>query len=167
MTSTGGAMQACPGCGLEMPRSGAAYDRKFHASAECWSLFEEVIAKEFQNAVLFAQAHQLTVDAYAAQHAGGRHPDKSVCIHLTGLHLALERGLAPLERPRRMQALAARTTWPHFEPPTERASLTICDVALADGPEEHAARVREWAAQVWKIWRPHHGAVRELAKDLD
>ncbi len=35
-----------------MPVTGRAYDRKFHASAECWSLFEEVLAAEFQNAVL-------------------------------------------------------------------------------------------------------------------
>ena len=35
-------MRTCPGCGLEMPRSERSYDRKFNASAECWSLFEEV-----------------------------------------------------------------------------------------------------------------------------
>ena len=51
-----------------MPLSERTYDRKFYASAECWSLFEEVLAAEFQNPVLFGQAHQLTVDSYAVQH---------------------------------------------------------------------------------------------------
>ena len=82
-------MKICPGCGLEMPISQRDYDRKFYASAECWSVFEEVLAAEFQSAVLFGQVHQLTVDTYAVQHAGGHHPDKSVCVHLVGLHLVL------------------------------------------------------------------------------
>lgn len=92
-----------------MPPSRRSYDRKFNASAECWSLFEEVIAAEFQNPVLFAQVHQLTMDAYAVQHAGGQHPDKPVCIHLVGLYLMLERGVTPMEVPPLQQRLARRS----------------------------------------------------------
>src|ERR1700730_9277266 len=121
--------RTCPGCGLEMPLGDRSYDRKFHASAECWSVFEEVLAAEFQSPALFGQAHQLTVDTYAVQHAGGRHPDKSVCIHLVALHLVLEGGVAPLEVPGQLQRLARRSTWPHLDPPAERASLTVRDVA--------------------------------------
>ena len=129
-------------------------------------MFEEVLAAEFQDAVLFGQVHQLTVDAYAVQHAGGKHPDKSVCVHLVGLHLMLERNVAPVEVPPRLQRLASRTTWPHLDPPEERASLTVCDVALADSPMTHALRVREWASQVWGAWSPHHDVARALARDL-
>jgi len=160
------ATRACPGCGIEMPRSERHYDRKFNASAECWSLFEEVLTAEFQNAVLFGQVHQLTVDAYAVQHAGGVHPDKSVCIHLAGLYLVLERGVAPVEVPPRLQRLAQRASWPHLAPPVARAGLTVYDVALADSPESHARIVRDWAAQVWRAWAPHHDTARELAQDL-
>ena len=159
-------MRTCPGCRLEMPQSERSYDRKFHASAECWSVFEEVLAAEFQNPVLFGQVHQLTVDTYAVQHAGGRHPDKSVCVHLVGLHLVLEQGVAPAEVPSRLQRLARRASWPHLDPPVERASLTVRDVALAHSPHTHVLRVREWAAQVWRIWNPHHEIARELADDL-
>jgi len=155
----------CPGCGLEMPRSDSTYDRKFNASAECWSVFEEVLAREFQNAVLFGQVHQLTVDAYAVQHAGGRHPDKSVSIHLVGLLLALEQGVAPVKIPPLLQRLAGRGHWPHLAPPGGRASLTVHDVATAGSAEVHAARVREWAAEVWRAWSPHHAAARGLAGD--
>src|SRR5262245_7848190 len=145
------AMSSCPGCGLQMPPSGRTYDRKFHASAECWSMFEQALAAEFQNAVLLGQVHQLTGDTYAVQHAGGRHPDKSVCIHLMGLHLVLERGVKPTDVPPLFQRIAVRESWPHLEPPEERAALTVLDVALADSPAAHAARVREWATQVWHL----------------
>ncbi len=149
-----------------MPWSERIYERKFHASPECWSVFEEVLAAEFQNPVLFGQVHQLTVDAYAVQHAGGQHPDKSVCVHLVGLYLMLERSLPPVEVPPRLQRLASRASWPHLDPPEERASLTVLDVALADSPGTHALRVREWAAQVWRAWSPHHDVARDLARDL-
>jgi len=159
-------MRTCPGCGLELPVGERGYDRKFHASAECWSVFEEVLAAEFQNAVLFGQVHQLTVDTYAVQHAGGRHPDKSVCIHLAGLYLVIERKVPPVEVPPRLQRLAGRASWPHLDPPEERASLTVRDVALAGSPETHALRVKEWSAQVWRAWSPHHDVARDLARDL-
>ena len=159
-------MSACRGCGVVMPRSERDYARKFHASPECWSVFEEVLAAEFQNAVLFGQAHQLTVDAYAVQHAGGRHPDKSVCVHLVGLHLVLERNVPPARVPQQLQRLARRASWPHLDPPAEHPSLTVRDVALADSPSAHALRVREWAAQVWRAWTPHHEVARALAGDL-
>ena len=159
-------MRVCPGCGLEMPRSERSYGRKFHASAECWSLFEQVLAAEFQNPVLFEQVHQLTVDSYAVQHAGGQHPDKSVCIHLVGLYLVLERGVAPVKVPPLLQRLASRANWSHLDSPDERASLTVHDLALADSHEMHALRVRAWAADVWRTWSVHHDVARELAKGL-
>ncbi|HKQ60277.1 MAG TPA: DUF5946 family protein [Candidatus Polarisedimenticolaceae bacterium] len=155
---------ACPGCGLELPRTDPPYDRYYHASPECWSVYGEVLAREYQNAVLFGQVHQLTVDSYAVQHAGGPHPDKSVDVHLTGLHLVLVAGIAPPEVPPRLQRLVqAVTSWPHFAPPAERGPLTVFDVALADSPQQHAEQVRRWAAQLWEAWSPHHAAIAELA----
>lgn len=135
----------------------------YNMTPECWSVYTEVLEKEYSNALLFGQVHQLTVDTYAVHHAGGPHPDKSVDIHLAGLHLVLVRGVAPPSVPALLQQLAARmTSWPHFEPPPMPRSPTVFDVALAGGPEEHAARVREWSAAVWQAWAPHHGAVAEL-----
>jgi len=160
------ATTTCPGCGLEMPASDLVYDRKFHASAQCWSVFEEVLATEYQNSVLFGQVHQLTVDAYAVQHAGGAHPDKSVSIHLLGLYLVLERGVAPMQVPPLLQRRAEAASWPHLEPPEERAALTVFDVGMAGSPQEHARLVQEWASQVWRAWAPHHGAAARLAAGL-
>ena len=85
----------CRGCGLKMPaRTTSSTSRGYYnTSDECWDLYTEVLGTEYSNAVLFGQVHQLTVDAYAVQHAGGPHPDKSFAIHLYGLYLALEKGI--------------------------------------------------------------------------
>ena len=157
-------MTVCPGCGLEEPAGARDYDRKFHASGECWARFESLLAAEFQNAVLFGRAHQLSVDAYAVQHAGGAHPDKSVDIHLAGLCLVLERGLSPAAVPPVLQRIArAGGPWPHLEPPARRpGALTVRDVTLARDPEAHVATVRAWATEVWEAWSPHHAAARAL-----
>lgn len=152
----------CPGCGLTMPASEAAtYDGKFNASPECWSVFTEVIGAEFSNAALFGRVHQLTVDAYAVQHAGGRHPDKSVDVHLSGLYLVLERGIPPTSVAPLLQQLATRVSeWPHFDPPNIVWPRTVFDVAMAD---DHVIAVREWSASVWAGWGRSHGAVAKFA----
>ena len=138
----------------------ATYDGYFNTSQECWSLFTEVIGAEFSNAVLFGQVHQLTVDAYAVQHAGGRHPDKSVAVHLTGLYLVIERGIPPTSVAPLLQQLATRVReWPHFAPPSVVWPRTIFDVAMAD---DHANAVREWSAGVWEGWGEWHEAVAKL-----
>jgi hypothetical protein len=143
-----------------MPIGQQVYDGYFHCSPECWGVFTEVIGAEFSNAILFGQVHQLTVDAYAVQHAGGPHPDKSVDVHLCGLHLVIERGIKPPLVPPILQKLASGTTaWPHFEPPADRGAMTVFDVAVAGS---HIEAVRAWSRRVWQTWSAHHGAVAEL-----
>jgi len=154
----------CPGCGLELPRNPYPYDGYYLASQECWSVYNEVLAREYQNAVLFGRVHQLTVDAYAVQHAGGPHPDKSVCVHLIGLYLVLERDVPPPLVPRRLQRLASRVAaWPHFTPPEDRGRLTVLGVAQTTSPEEHVRQSRAWAESVWRAWAPHHSVIAALA----
>lgn len=97
----------CPGCGLAMPLGDTTvYDGYFNTSPECWSVFTEVVGHEFGNAVVFGQVHQLTVDAYAVQHAGGSHPDKSIAVHLVG---ASRRGGHPGDAPPLIEFLEQST----------------------------------------------------------
>ena len=103
--------RACPGCGLEMPlRETAVNSSYYNTSPECWTVYTEVLASEYSNALIFGRAHQLTVDTYAVQHAGGPHPDKSVDIHLCGLYLVLERGMSPPTVPPILQRIASEVT---------------------------------------------------------
>jgi len=138
----------------------ATYDGYFNCSPECWSIFTEVIGREFSNAVLFGQVHHLTVEAYAVQHAGGPHPDKSVDIHLAGLYLMIERNIPPSAVAPYMQKLADRVhDWPHFNPPSVQWPQTIFDVAAAD---DHIAAVRDWSMGVWAMWAKHHASIAAL-----
>jgi hypothetical protein len=141
----------------------ASYDGYYNVSAECWGVFTEVLGVEFSNAIIFGQVHQVTVDTYAVQHAGGSHPDKSLGVHLSGLHLALESQLRPPYIARCLQQLASAVeVWPHYSPPTPEHPLTVLDVALAQSPQEHIEKVREWSAWVWNAWRGYHPDVAAL-----
>ena len=159
--------RVCPGCGLEMlRRDNALPDVYYHTSPECWAVYTEVLAAELSNALLFGQVHQLTVDSYAVQHAGGPHPDKSVDIHLAGLHLVLEGGKRPTEVSPLLQQLASHVhAWPHFLPATYQ-TMTVFDVALADSVEDHIRLVRQWATGLWSAWSAHHSAVAQLATGI-
>lgn len=150
-----------------MPRRpGALNTSYFHASPECWTVFGEVLAAEYSNAVLFGQVHQITVDAYAAQHAGGSHPAKSVGIHLSGLYLVFVKDVRPMAVAPMLHEIAnSVSVWPEFPPPAAPASRTILDVALCAGDwETHVRTAREWGLDVWRSWQPQHHAVHELVQ---
>ncbi len=160
-----GGLVICPGCGVEMPPGPDRYDGYFNTNAECWSLFTEVQGVQYQHPSLRGIPRQLTVDGYAVHHAGGPHPDKSVDVHLVGLHLVLEQEA----RPDRVPALLKRLVdsvgaWPHFPPPEPVRAITILDLAMSDPPQEHARTVRRWAEAVWVSWAAYHPRVRELAR---
>ncbi len=160
--------QTCPGCGLRLPRRPSLDAHGYYnASPECWSIYTEVLGAEFSNAVIFGQVHQLTVDAYAVQHAGGPHPDKSVDIHLAGLHLMLVRGVRPPYVPPLLQQIAKVTReWPHFAPPQVDWPMTAFDVALSAGEfDAHISAVRAWSAAVWRAWSIHHDAVAAFVEE--
>ena len=147
-----------------MPRRKAPTSANYYnTSDECWDLYTEVLGDEYSDPVLFGQVHQMTVDAYAVQHAGGPHPDKSVDVHLSGLYLAFEKEIrSPHIPPFLQQLVAATEVWPHFEPPTNRIALTIFDVAFCDSTEDHIRVVREWAQAVWECWSDYHNEVAGL-----
>ena len=141
----------------------AVYDGYYNCSKECWIIYSDVLGTEFSNAVLFSQVHQLTVDTYAVQHAGGNHTDKSVAVHLAGLHAALDLEVPQMQISGLRQRLAANISlWPHFEPPRHCGPLTIFEIALATGPKQHVERVRKWSQLVWQSWSQHHASVAEL-----
>lgn len=141
----------------------STYRSYYRTNAECWDLYTEVLGIEYSNAILFGQVHQLTVDTYAVQHAGEPHPDKSVNIHLFGLHLALVKGIRSPYIPPLLQRLATEIdVWPHYEPPTDTGSLTVFDVAICDSTEDYIRTVREWAQAVWGSWSDYHAQVAQL-----
>src|SRR3982074_1325750 len=82
----------CPGCGLELLASGLASDPKVFASAECLQVQAEVAGFELAHPALLGRFHQLTVDAYGAQHSGGDGRGGRGAFSLAGLDTARRPG---------------------------------------------------------------------------
>ncbi len=163
-------LRRCPGCGVLLPETEGTTHRYIGASPECWAVFGEVSEKEYED-FRYARVHGLTVDAYCAQHPGEPSPQavRSVAVHLVGLYLHLERGLSPRElyaARQRVASLAKEGKKDVFwmELPAFLGERTVLCVHHANGPDEHAERVREWARSVWEAWSPHHETVRRWAE---
>lgn len=145
--------ERCEACGTAVPGGRGG----------CQQLFHEVIAREFGD-YRYARLHRLTVDAYSLQH-----PDqymrsgKSFAAHLTGICAALEHENGR-EINRTVQQWLSRN--PAIEKPADlprqRGHLTVAHVHAAATPEEHTARVRQWAHAVWAAWSNHHALARQL-----
>lgn len=83
---------ACPGCRLELPTEDRERDHRVNASPECLHVYGEVTGFATQHPPLM-RLHQLTVDAYGAQHGAGGTPPIRLAFSLVGLYLALEQKL--------------------------------------------------------------------------
>ena len=155
-------LQPCMWCKGVWPELQGPTHRYMQSTPGCWAAYGRVLAREYQDQRFF-EVHRLTVDAYAVQHPGvpGRQSIQSVAIHLVRLCLFLERGLAPEKANAAMLAAAKFKTQFHWlEPPSSLGVLTVADVEKAAGVDEHKLAVRTWAAQMWRVWSPHHHVIR-------
>lgn len=148
---------ACPGCGIVLPESASPVPAGLHASPSCESVLHEVLGFEFEHPVML-RFHQLTVDAYGAQHVGGGAPRIRVAYSLAGLWLALEHGFSA-EDVRAVHRRMGHPTaaWPTFTPPVPpQRWLTVLDVAEAGVRQRsyggHARAAGQWAESVWSAW---------------
>lgn len=140
--------------------------RYMESSPGCWSMYGEVLAREYADAAYNAN-HRLTVDAYAVQHPGqpSRQSIQSVGLHLTSLFLVLERGVQLDVATEHLQRFARhKATFHRLDPPDDLGSKTIRDVWEAEGLEAHLKAVRDWAASAWAAWATHHGQIREWVR---
>jgi len=156
----------CPGCGARFPGASLPGNGQFGASPGCWAVFSEVLAKEYGDPAYFA-AHQMTVDAYKAQHPGAPSPQavRAMAAHLIALCMSIERGasIGEVYAARKRAAEAGADAYMWLDPPPADYPITILDVVQAQGPEAHTRRVREWAESVWARWAAHHETIRAWA----
>lgn len=141
-----------------------------NASPACLALYDEVVGFAYQHGQLM-RLHQLTVDAYGAQHGGGGTPPIRLAYSLVGLHLALDHGLAGEEvRAAHMRMGKPDPTWPRFIPPHNIGLVTVLMVAdrgaRSDSPAGHAAAVDTWAKQTWLAWSHQRADAAELTRRL-
>ena len=156
----------CPGCWLVLPVRHLDPPDRFNASGECWQIFSDLscytVSKQDPEFI-----HQYAVDAYEAQHAGGKTRNITVVFGLIGLYLALEKGFTGRQvQLAHMRIARVRKDWPRLEPPARPATLTVVDVQKApDGPEKDAM-IRRWMAAVWESWADRQVWVREITDAL-
>ena len=102
-------LQECFGCGGLFPEMSGTTHKYMPSTAGCWSSYGDLLAREYENPVLFGAVHRLTVDAYALQHPGDtkdRRAIQSVWVHYAALHLAFEHKRPLADIPSVMQKLA-------------------------------------------------------------
>jgi Family of unknown function (DUF5946) len=127
----------------------------------------EVEGFELAHLDLAGRFHQLTVDAYGAQHSGGDGRGIRIAYSLVGLHRALDRGWSGVQVRTAHQGMGRpQPSWPAFPRPAAGAALTILVVAeagaRAGSVSGHADAVQRWAAPVWAAWSPRHAEVAAL-----
>lgn len=162
-------LSRCPGCGLELPELNAPTPANVGASPACWALYGRLLIAEYSQAPS-PRLHQLTVNAYGAQHPSARQDrsDHSLGVHLVGLCLLLEREASAQQTSELLaQTLERPPSFDPLEAPTPNGTITVSDVAAARNPDEHTRLVEQWATSVWDAWAPHHAAVRSWIDRTD
>ncbi|WP_143452332.1 DUF5946 family protein [Lacimicrobium alkaliphilum] len=153
----------CFSCGGVYPDIDGPVHRYMNSSPGCWSVYGEVLAREYSDPVYF-EVHRLTVDAYAVQHPGStdRQSIQSVGVHLVRLCLFLEHGLtADKANNAMLEAGKNKNSFIFIDPPKHFGSITAADVNKVSSVEEHKAIVRDWAQTAWEAWSMHHDTIRE------
>lgn len=160
---------ACADCSALVPNIIGPTHEYLGASAGCWQIYGEILAKEYSDPKYMA-VHRLTVDTYAVQHPGGQDPRavQSVNGHLLALYLILERKLDFQFATQALGKIIAKRKgqflW--LEPPAAPYAITVVNVAKAASAEEHKEIVKEWAVSTWTAWRVHHKSLELLARDI-
>ncbi|MHA7871657.1 MAG: DUF5946 family protein [Hyphococcus sp.] len=155
----------CPDCGADFALADGVTHAYLGGSPACWAAFNDVLAREFQDATYFA-AHQFTVDAYTVQHPGDqsdRRAAQSVNIHLAALCALIEQEWEIASIPHLLKTLANnyKDKFEPLPPPApDTYALTVKDALMAENAQQHCNIIRDWAEDVWRAWAVHHDIAR-------
>jgi len=151
----------CVGCGAEVRDVDYPVHSDMRTSPGCWALFCDVLGREFSDRAYWP-VHQLTVNAYALQHAAS-----NPALHLLALCLRFEHGLSDEQILPVMRRVAKdKNALPSVETPSVTNKVTVLDVYAARNAQEHIAAVERWARSVWRSSSDSHEAIRKLAQVL-
>jgi Family of unknown function (DUF5946) len=145
--------EKCFACGGSFEHAEGPTHKYMLSSSGCWKAYGEVLAREYENPMLFGAVHRLTVDAYALQHPGDpsdRRAQQSVWVHYAALYLALKKTEDHSRIASIMQTLTAGT-FPALPPAPKRFEVTLEDV-IAQGVSNHVSAVGAWADCALNAW---------------
>jgi hypothetical protein len=155
----------CPGCGVELPSSGAATETRFNASSECWTSFGELCAYTTTHGDP-KFIHQHAVDAWQAQHVVKSKSNIGVAFSLIGLYLGLEKGFTGRQVQLAHMTLGrTKREWTWFDPPVDRTWLTVVDVLHAAPGADRDEVLMKWAASVWQSWSQAQAWTRQVSAE--
>lgn len=110
--------------------------------------------------------HQHVVDAYAAQQAHAGSKSIGVAFALAGLYLLIEARFTGRQVQRAHMRMAQRKrTWPTFELPADRGTMTAVDVLAAGAGAERDRAIHAWCASVWSAYSDSKQAVAGLLRE--
>lgn len=161
------ALVRCYGCGALVKDIPGEPHKYIGATAGCWEVYGEILAKEYGEYGYPERTHRLTVDTYAVQHPGrpSRQAIQSVNGHLVSLYLVLEKQYSGRQATKALAGIlehAGHFTW--LEPPEPNGRITVLDVVKAKNLDEHNRIVEQWARDVWAAWAPHHKTIRQYVE---
>jgi len=155
----------CYGCGASVENITGQPHKYIGATQGCWSLYGEILAKEYGEYGYPELTHRLTVDTYAIQHPGkpGRQSIQSVNIHLISLYAILNKNFDGQKATKLIgDLLSKQPTFEWLDPPVPNGTKTVKYVLAAMNKQEHEQLVREWADDVFKCWYSKHKKVIEI-----
>ena len=162
-------LRACVGCGARVPDVERPTHPYIGASPGCWAAYGRLSEREASD-FRYMRHHQLTVDAYCAQHPGEPSPQstRSVAVHLVGLHLQLERetpteGLYAARQRIASLGKGGKLDLAWLEPPASMGDVTVLYVLEAGDPIGYEEAAYLWAESVWEAWSAYHETVRHWA----
>lgn len=137
-----------------------------HVCAECGrpscdAKRDELLARDYEQPVLYWQFHRMAVDAYCLQHSSYVASAKSLVAHLCGLCLAFEHDndAEKLRNLQRWLSTNPEITKPQL--PIERGQMTIGDVCHIADPTQFGSAVNLWARATWDAYTHLHSIARE------
>ena len=133
---------ACHGCGL----------RAKGEEPDCASLRDALLARDFEQPMLYWKVHRLAVDTYCVQHPSYVESAKSLAAHLCGLCVAFEHGNDPAKMKRLQHWLSTNPRLSKPDLPAKRGTMTIADVSGIEDPGIYARAVEAWARSAWDAY---------------
>ncbi len=154
----------CPGCKLKLKNENLLTSERFNASGECFKLFTNLCGFTLSNNDE-QFIHQLIVDAYGAQHAGGCTKNITVIFALIGLCLVVEYNYTG----RQVQLVhmkVPKQKWPPLELPYKKALITVKDVLEAPTYLQKEILIYKWVRSVLDSWAEQHNYICKITNSL-
>jgi hypothetical protein len=137
---------------------------RYNASVECLGLFHRLSGIHFDEADP-AFIHQVAVDCYGAQHAGGPAKPIAAVFALVGLCLHLEHGFTGKQVQAAHTALGrTQKHWPALPAPTARFPVTVESVVACATASSRTVQLKVWAQATWEAWRGEQMWVRSIVR---